>query len=902
MDCRHKNLRSRTARAIGLLAIVAALGAYVQVPAYAAELDEQVRDAEVVIDADQLLSVSPTAEGEAEVADPADDVVPAEVGQASDDESSAADVVSTVEPGDTVPTDDGGQGEAQPVDDDATVLPDGGESTADAMAEEPVVDAPEQVDADTVAVEADVAETASEAAGAAPQSDSASQATSTKATPAGTFAIETGLGYGIVADVKGGSTSNKANVQIYRSNNTSAQRWRLEFHGNVCYVVNVKSGKVLDVAGGKAAKGANVQLYKANGSKAQLWVPEQLPNGGWVLRSALNSNYVLDVAGGSIANGSNLRLWTANGSRAQSFWFRETDANIQGTDRVIEDGTYVITTALTSNRALDVKGGSDSKGANIQLYNNNGSNAQRFYVTYVDGFYTFQNVTSGLALDLYAASPVAGANIQLWNVNHSKGQQWSVVAVGDGVYHLVNRASGLVVDLAGGRTDNGTNIRGYYGNGSGAQTWSFWSTTMLAPGFYTLQETSGNVLDIKGGSTQAGAAVQRHAANRSMAQNFIIDCNDEGEYEIRNVGSAKWLSDNGTSVVQSSTEDRWELVWNGLGITLTNGTTYLGFNGSGVATMVGRANAATIHPHVSNLIDPGYYQFKNLLGTVLDTSGQSKTMAYAVTNNAGASVSQIWYVSSRGNGNYSLINMKSGLALGVVSATKANGVRVNQNSYKGTAQQLWKIDWDNVNGGLVLVNAATGLVLDVAGGSNKAGANVQQYRSNYSAAQSWHLVDKTVPAIVERIAQVAEHFASDDKHGYSIPNRGCGTNETITLADGGKVTITNSDIDCSEMVRQCINGALAKTVMKYLDTRIEDTVLKALGFVRIAFSKSALLRGDILWVSGHTGVYVGDGKQADAYQDEYGNLEGPNKGDQTGHEVEVRTLRTTWTYIYRYTA
>jgi SulP family sulfate permease len=94
-----------------------------------------------------------------------------------------------------------------------------------------------------------VAETASEAAGAAPQSDSASQATSTKATTAGTFAIETGLGYGIVADVKGGSTSNKANVQIYRSNNTSAQRWRLEFHGNVCYVVNVKSGGRTQLSG-----------------------------------------------------------------------------------------------------------------------------------------------------------------------------------------------------------------------------------------------------------------------------------------------------------------------------------------------------------------------------------------------------------------------------------------------------------------------------------------------------------------------------------------------------------------------------------------------------------------------------------------------------------------------------
>lgn len=52
-------------------------------------------------------------------------------------------------------------------------------------------------------------------------------------------------------------------------------------------------------------------------------------------------------------------------------------------------------------------------------------------------------------------------------------------------------------------------------------------------------------------------------------------------------------------------------------------------------------------------------------------------------------------------------------------------------------------------------------------------------------------------------------------------------------------------------------------------------------------------------VKGHTGVALGGGKQADAHGDEYGGITGPNRGDQTGHEVEVRGLRS-WTYIYRY--
>lgn len=157
-------------------------------------------------------------------------------------------------------------------------------------------------------------------------------------------------------------------------------------------------------------------------------------------------------------------------------------------------------------------------------------------------------------------------------------------------------------------------------------------------------------------------------------------------------------------------------------------------------------------------------------------------------------------------------------------------------------------------------------------------------------------------SVPERIAQVAEHFASDDRHGYSQPNRGTGGTETVALSDGSKVTVTNSDVDCSEMVRQCVNAALTgghTSPIGYMWTGDEDEKLRAQGFTRMAYSAGSVQRGDVLLVSGHTGVALGNGKQADAHGDEYGGITGPNKGDQTGHEVEVRSLRS-WTYIYRY--
>lgn len=154
-------------------------------------------------------------------------------------------------------------------------------------------------------------------------------------------------------------------------------------------------------------------------------------------------------------------------------------------------------------------------------------------------------------------------------------------------------------------------------------------------------------------------------------------------------------------------------------------------------------------------------------------------------------------------------------------------------------------------------------------------------------------------SVPERIAQIAEHFAKHDSHGYSQPNRGTGSAETITLSDGSKVSVTSSDVDCSEMVRQCVNGALGKKAIAYMWTGNEDEQLKAQGFTRMSYSASKVQRGDVLWVKGHTGIALGNGRQADAHGDENGGLTGPRKGDQTGREVEVRTLRS-WTYIYRY--
>lgn len=159
-------------------------------------------------------------------------------------------------------------------------------------------------------------------------------------------------------------------------------------------------------------------------------------------------------------------------------------------------------------------------------------------------------------------------------------------------------------------------------------------------------------------------------------------------------------------------------------------------------------------------------------------------------------------------------------------------------------------------------------------------------------------------SIPERIAQTMEHLCEHGAHGYSQHNRaGDGTTEAIALSDGSKVTIHGGDYDCSEGVRVCVNCAISgrhSSPSSYMWTGNQDEELRALGFTRMAYSKSAVRRGDILWRKGHTGVALGNNRQGEAAHDEYGGIAGRNRGDQTGTEVRVTTLSSNWTYIYRY--
>ena len=283
-----------------------------------------------------------------------------------------------------------------------------------------------------------------------------------KSVQPGYYVFKSALSSSKVMDIDEGSWDDGANVQLYSSNSTFAQRFQLTYLGSGLYsVMNVESGKALTVANSSKKSGANVEQRTYSSILSQMWYFKKSSDGSYVVKSA-NSGLALDVYAASTDNGTNIQQYTPNGSKAQSFV-------LQKTEQFIEDGVYVIQTSLSQSKVLDVAAASTANGANVQIYRSNGTAAQQWKVKYIgNGIYLISNVCSGKYLDVAAASTANGANVQQYSGNGTDAQKWKASYV-RGAYSFKNVASGKYLDVAAASTANGANVQQYSGNGTDAQ-------------------------------------------------------------------------------------------------------------------------------------------------------------------------------------------------------------------------------------------------------------------------------------------------------------------------------------------------------------------------------------------------------------------------------------------------
>lgn len=159
-----------------------------------------------------------------------------------------------------------------------------------------------------------------------------------------------------------------------------------------------------------------------------------------------------------------------------------------GAGQTIPNGDYHIVSYANSDygvAALDPTINSSTAitdvNNNIHLWNDMASDNHVFTITYLNnGFYKIRHKKTGLNLDVQGFSNYRGANVQLWEENGnvddiSPGahQQWSIVRDTDGSCMIRSRISGYYLDITDAHKGivNGKNIQMWERSDANAQNW-----------------------------------------------------------------------------------------------------------------------------------------------------------------------------------------------------------------------------------------------------------------------------------------------------------------------------------------------------------------------------------------------------------------------------------------------
>lgn len=601
----------------------------------------------------------------------------------------------------------------------------------------------------------------------------------------GTYAIVANVGNRKVLDVSGGSSSNGANVQLYASNATEAQRWRvLEDEQGFLTITSVKSGKVLDVASGAKKAGTNVQQWESNGTLAQKWIAVAGVDGDVTLHSALDENLVLDVSGGSGASGANIQVYSANQTVAQRFSFVSSSVESAKGEQVFASGTHT----LVSPAGVAADAGEVAhEGSRVRTASPAKSFGQAFSLSYdaATGFYSIASC-SGYLFDADHGDVVPGATVSAWGtaVNGATCRMWSIVPAADGAYSIVNAANNQVLSIA---ADGGLSTMPI--GSSAAQSWfisrfdlpmtaeemdDFAQTKVSSPDIKvgsTYQIASSKRLaaavDVSGGSSANGAAIQLYESNGTAAQRWVAEDAGDGYVYLKGVGSGKVLDVSGGSISPSTrvqlyafngtraqkwlpmkndngTVTFYSALGHGLVLDVSGGSTD---NGAAVQTYRGNATAAQqfklydANPEVKSAgqtVADGYYQI-NLSGSqlCLDVSSASTSNgAKAQVWQPNGTLAQCFKVTYGEDGFYSIRPAHSAKAIDLCGGGLIPGTQIQQWACdEGNKNQRWAIV-DNGDGSCGIVSVRNGLSFGAAAASS--GAMVQSVE-NGSANAAWTL-------------------------------------------------------------------------------------------------------------------------------------------------------------------
>ncbi|MBR2834030.1 MAG: RICIN domain-containing protein [Bacilli bacterium] len=620
----------------------------------------------------------------------------------------------------------------------------------------------------------------------------------------GSYTISSKVDTGKCFDVAGGSINNRTNIQLYNKNSTNAQKWYIRSAGNgYYYIVSKLPGlHVVDVAGGQKEENNNVWLYEANYTKAQQFKftekiegTQTVEDGTYFINTKIKDS--LAVSSSSIADGSNVSTGVAVSSPEQAFNIKYlndgyyqissyVDDNIvlsvsgnrgaNGANVLLSnktdsdnnkwiikknvDGTYAFVSAL-DYYYMDISGGSKNSGANIWLYEGNGTKAQSFDLVKVDfskiedGLYTISSSVNDNMV-VAASSEIVNnkTNINLSTKQDSNTQKWFIKNVEDDMYEIKSAIDeNYVLTVDGGSILNAANIKLYNSDGTNAQRWRI--IKIGNDNYRFVNVTSGKNVDIDGGRIVNGNNIWQFENNNSAAQIFKLSKAELSSYEQLlendnyiiysglNLNKSLNYSDkifiNG---VKGSSKEIVSIEYVERGFyVLKNGNKAI-TNDNGKLIMSDYINSDEQLWFLSKKGD--FYTFISKIdGNVLDVTGGSQAdntkLQMYESNGTNA---QIFYLEAVIDDvieeGYYRISFND-LSLGIDTETAYNGSMIKATDLVSD-KQVWYVDKNNDGSYTIKYAINPNRVMDVVNGKTSDGTNIQTYSSNSTPAQKWYVI------------------------------------------------------------------------------------------------------------------------------------------------------------------
>lgn len=423
----------------------------------------------------------------------------------------------------------------------------------------------------------------------------------------------------------------------------------------------------------------------------------------------------------------------------------------------IEDGIYTIKSALNEQYVLDIEASSQKNGGNLELWNNGNTDNQRFILKYLgDGTYSIVALHSKKAIDVEEGRKEKGTNILQWGYHGGNNQRWIIKSAGNGNFNIISKGNGLYLDIPNSKAGNGSNVQVWTQNGAKNQEFKFVKqddnkgTKTINNGIYLIESSTdtSKTLEIPRSSLVTGEKLGVWNKNSTVNQKFEFTYRDNGYYTISAVHSDKYLDisegskNDGAEVIQwnyhGGNNQQWKIQDAGNGyfniISRCNGL-YLTIDGTSVKTC--KENASLVQkfklekPETTitgeKTIEDGRY----IIASKVNTSYVIDIPASSTKN---GEIIEIWRnrltdnqkfdVKYLGNGYYTIKAVHSEKVLEVPNSAMKIGTKITQNADNTSDSQQWIIKKAEAEY-YYIISKSSELYMEIDKQAAKPGVNLQ---------------------------------------------------------------------------------------------------------------------------------------------------------------------------------